>query len=118
MSSVEFLQAFAEAWNEHDLDQIMEFMTDERVFRSSTGSEGKGKEGVRAVFQRILKGMPEMRFSDDEHFVSGDRGLSQWTLTGTDADDGSSIRVHGCDIFRFSGGKIAVKDSYLKQQGG
>jgi ketosteroid isomerase-like protein len=114
MPSVEFLKAFAAAWNAHDLDQIMESMTDECVFRASDGAEARGKVAVRAVFQEVLQSVADIRFSDDEHFASGDRGLSEWTLSGTDADDGSSIQARGCDLFRFRAGKIDLKDTFLK----
>ena len=85
MPSVEFLKTFAAAWNAHDLDAIMKSMSDECVFRSSDGTESQGQEAVRAVFQDVLESVQDIRFVDDEHFASGDRGLSEWTLTGTDA---------------------------------
>lgn len=33
--TTEDLQAFAEAWNRHDLDAIMSFMTEDCVFEAS-----------------------------------------------------------------------------------
>ena len=47
--------------------------------------------------------------------VQGDRGVSEWTFTGTRAD-GSRVDVHGCDLFTFRDGKIATKDSYRKNR--
>ena len=35
--TVELLQAFANAWNRHDVDDLMSFMTDDCVFESSAG---------------------------------------------------------------------------------
>jgi ketosteroid isomerase-like protein len=69
---------------------------------------------VRAAFAAVFVDLPDIRFSDDTHFVSGDRGLSEWVLSGTDAEDGTAVEVKGCDIFTFRDGKIALKDSYLK----
>ena len=37
--TTEFLQAFADAWNRHDLDALMSFMTDDCVFDSSAGPD-------------------------------------------------------------------------------
>jgi|GEM_PF-2245892 hypothetical protein len=37
MPSVEFLQAFAAAWNRHDIDAIMMYMAEDGVFVSSSG---------------------------------------------------------------------------------
>jgi ketosteroid isomerase-like protein len=41
--------------------------------------------------------------------------VSEWTFTGT-RTDGSRVEVHGCDLFTFRDGKIAVKDSYRKNR--
>jgi hypothetical protein len=44
------------------------------------------------------------------HFVCGDRGVSEWTFTGT-RTDGTRVEMNGCDIFTFRDGKIALKNS-------
>ena len=53
--TTELLQAFADAWNRHDVDAIMSFMTDDCVFESSSGPDVcgtryAGREAVRAGF--------------------------------------------------------------------
>lgn len=58
---------------------------------------------------------PNARFHDARHFVAGDRGVSEWTFTGTGAD-GRAVEVNGCDLFTFRGGKIAVKSAYFKNR--
>jgi ketosteroid isomerase-like protein len=117
---VEFLRAFADAWNRHDIEDLMSFMADECVFEPSTGpnvygTRYEGRDEVRAGFLKVFEVTPDGRWSNDSHFVSGDRGVSQWTFTGTLAD-GSRIETNGCDIFTFKDGKIAVKDSYRKNR--
>jgi hypothetical protein len=54
-----------------------------------------------------------VHYSDDRHLVCGDRGVSEWLLTGTTVD-GKEIRVRGCDLFEFDAGRIAKKDSFWK----
>ena len=63
----------------------------------------------------MFRRFPDVHFSNARHFVSGDRGLSEWLFTAT-ASDGQKIEVTGCDVFTFKGGKIAVKNSYLKSR--
>ncbi|MDH3315839.1 MAG: nuclear transport factor 2 family protein [Gammaproteobacteria bacterium] len=118
--TVEFLQAFADAWNRHDVDELMSFMTDDCVFESSAGGDVcgiryKGASEVRAGFSKAWESLPDAKWSDARHFVSGDRGVSEWIFSGTQAD-GKRIEVNGCDIFTFRGGKIAVKNSYRKNR--
>jgi steroid delta-isomerase-like uncharacterized protein len=118
--TTEVLNAFAEAFNRHDADAIMSFMTDDCVFEASAGDDicGKrytGPEAVRAAFAEVFATFPDARWGQARHFVAGDRGVSQWTFTGTRVD-GTRVEVHGCDVFTFRDGKIAVKDSYRKNR--
>ena len=114
------LQDFADAWNRHDADALMSFMSDDCVFEASAGPDVcgaryAGRESVRAGFAEVWATFPDARWSDARHFVHGDRGVSEWTFTGTRAD-GTRVEVHGCDLFTFRGGKIAVKDSFRKNR--
>jgi steroid delta-isomerase-like uncharacterized protein len=116
----EFLQAFAEAWNRHDADALMSFMTDDCIFEASAGAELSGTRyvgpvAVRAGFAEVWSIYPDAHWGHARHFVLGDRGVSEWTFTGT-RTDGSRMEVNGCDLFTFRDGKIAVKNSYRKNR--
>jgi ketosteroid isomerase-like protein len=54
-----------------------------------------------------------VHYSDVEHFVSGDNGMSKWLLTGT-TRDGEKVAVRGCDFYTFRNGLVIRKDSYWK----
>jgi len=114
------LQAFAEAWNRHDAEALMGFMSDDCVFEASAGPDVcgtryVGSEAVRAGFVEVWETYPDARWRSPRHFVCGDRGVSEWTFTGTRAD-GARVEVNGCDVFTFRGGKIALKNSYRKNR--
>ena len=116
----EFLQAFADAWNRHDADALMSFMTDDCVFDASAGAAEcgtryVGREAVQAGYAEVWSVFPDATWSNARHFVQGDRGVSEWKFTGT-RTDGSRVEVNGCDLFTFRGGKIAVKNSYRKNR--
>jgi steroid delta-isomerase-like uncharacterized protein len=118
--SVETLEAFAEAWNRHDADALMTFMTEDCVFESSAGPDAwgtryAGRDAVRAGFVEVWATFPDAHWGNARHFVHGDRGVSEWTFTGTRAD-GSRVVLHGCDLFTFRHGKIALKNSYRKNR--
>lgn len=118
--TVEFLQAFANAWNRHDVDDLMSFMTDDCIFESSSGDEVcgsryEGADAVRAGFAKAWETLPDAKWAEPHHFVCGDRGVSEWTFSGTQTD-GRRVEVNGCDIFTFRDGKIAVKNSYRKSR--
>jgi ketosteroid isomerase-like protein len=112
------LRAIAHGFDTHDLDAIMTHFADDAVFEAPRGSEAwgtriTGKAAVREAFAGRFAGIPDVRYLDDEHFVDGDRGASEWTLSGT-TTDGQRIEVRGCDLWTFRGGRVVKKDSYWK----
>ncbi|MBP6018389.1 MAG: nuclear transport factor 2 family protein [Burkholderiaceae bacterium] len=119
-ATAEMLQAFADAWNQHDVDALMSFMTEDCVFKASAGAEVcgvqyVGREAVRAGFAEVWAVFPDAHWENARHFVQGDRGVSEWTFTGTRAD-GTRVEVDGCDVFTLRGGKILLKNSYRKNR--
>ena len=118
--TTEVLQAFADAWNRHDVDALMSFMSDDCVFEASAGPDicgarYTGREAVRAAFAEVWTTFPDAHWGNASHFVHGDRGVSEWTFTGTRAD-GTCVEVRGCDLLTFRGDKIALKNSYRKNR--
>ncbi len=114
------LQEYSDAWNEHDIDKIMSFMTEDCVFEPGGGPERYGIrfEGAKAVRERCIEvwtDIPDVQFTNGIHFTEGDHGCSEWTITGTHRD-GSKLEVDGCDLFTFENGKIKSKRSYIKNR--
>lgn len=116
--STDMLDAFLDAFNRHDLDEIMTFFGDHPVFDfprgpHAWGTRAEGREEVRRLLANRFEGIPNVNYGEDRHFICGARGVSEWLLTGT-TPEGKEVRVRGCDLFEFEGGKITRKDSYWK----
>ena len=112
------LKSIATAFDEHDLDGIMSHFADDAVFEGPRGTEAwgtrfVGAEAVRDAFAARFSAIPDIRYQQDEHFVDGDRGASEWTLSGT-TTDGQRIEVRGCDLWTFRDGEVVKKDSFWK----
>jgi steroid delta-isomerase-like uncharacterized protein len=108
------------AFNRHDLDAIMDAFSEDCSFDFPRGPEpwGQrfiGKAQVREALAGRFKGIPDVHYGDDRHWVSADgsKGVSEWTLTGT-TTSGISLKVRGCDLWEFDQGKVTRKDSYWK----
>ncbi|MCW5237982.1 nuclear transport factor 2 family protein [Verminephrobacter eiseniae] len=112
------LAAFSAAWNRHDIDALMDFMTADCIFQSAAGpdacgSRHVGAQAVRQAFAAVWQAVPDAQWVGGRHFVHGDFGVSQWTFTGT-AADGSRIEADGIDVFTFRDGKIHLKNVFRK----
>ena len=119
MATVEMLEAIADAFNRHDVDAVMSFFTDDCVFETPRGPEpcGRrlvGRDAVREGVAARFAGIPDVHYGDGTHWVLGDRGVSEWTLTGT-TTDGERLELRGCDLWTFRDGKVLKKDSYWKR---
>jgi len=114
------LKELCEAFNAHDLDRIMAFFADDCTLEMPRGAKPwgtrfQGRRDVREALAGRFRGLPDVHYGDDEHFVdpSANTGISKWTLTGT-GGDGTQIKVRGCDFYTFRDGKVVRKDSYWK----
>ena len=116
--SPETLDAILEAFNNHDLDAIMEFFAEDCSFDMPRGPDPwgarfVGKAAVRQALATRFHGLPDVHYGDGRHWVSGNMGVSEWLLTGTTLE-GRQVRVRGCDHWEFQDDQITRKDSYGK----
>lgn len=117
---IELLEAFSAAWNRHDVDALMSMMADDCVFYTVAGAgvmgnTFQGREQVRQGFEAAWTTLPDAAWNDSEHFVVGDRGVTETTFTGTNAD-GTRVEARMVDVFTFRDGKIAVKNAFRKNR--
>ena len=120
MVDIATLEAFGAAWNRHDIDALMGFMTDDCVFHAVAGPElfgrtFRGRDAVREGFQLAWQTFPDAAWLDADIFIAGDRGVMESTFRGTKAD-GTRIEARMVDVFRFRGDKIACKNAFRKDR--
>ena len=118
--TVATLAAFSAAWNRHDIDSLMSFMSDDCVFQTAAGPEAYGARhagpaAVRTAFESAWINFPDAQWIHDRHFVHENFGVSEWTFTGT-AADGSRVEADGVDVFTFKDGKIQLKNVFRKNR--
>ncbi len=106
MVTLETLKQFLDAFNRHDLDAIMAFFAEDCTMDLPRGSMawGKrltGKDQIRQGCVERFKGLPDAHYGDDRHWVIGNKGFSEWTLTGT-TPLGERVEVRGTDHLRIS----------------
>src|SRR5829696_6065418 len=87
-TKVEALREVLLAFNQHDLDSIMSHFAEDCVFESPRGPDMwghrfVGKEEVGRGLAARFEGIPDVHYGGDEHFACGNRGVSEWTISGT-----------------------------------
>jgi ketosteroid isomerase-like protein len=118
-ATLKLLDRFMDAWNAHDIETLLDCMTEDGVFYASAGpaplgATYRGHAELRKGYSAIWELYPDAQWRNGRHFVSGKDACSQWTFTGTKRD-GARVEVFGCDLFTIRDGKIAVKNSLRKQ---
>ena len=112
--------AYAEAWNSHDVDGILDRLTDDIMWRRPGLSLPlRGKAQVAADVQGLFRAFPDLRFplEDLEVFTHQDphRAVSVWTCHGTMTGrldpgfepTGRPSVISGCTVYRYRHGLIS-----------
>jgi taurine dehydrogenase small subunit len=111
-----------EAFNRHDIDGILRHFTADADWLVSRGvpPEGGrlvGQDAIRGMLQKRFRTIPDMAWEIHSHWVGGNRGCSEWTVTGTETN-GNQLNWFGCDLWDLNdAGQITKKDTYWKYAG-
>ena len=118
--AINMLDAFAQAWNRHDIEGLMGAMHEHCIFETAAGAEvfgtrHVGQAAVRRAFLATFEQFPDAEWRSARHFVADQRGISEWTFCAT-AANGSRIEANGVDVFTFRDGKILIKNVFRKDR--
>ena len=112
------LNGLAAAFNAHDIDGVMRWFAPDCSLdmprgTAPYGTRFQGFEQVKKGLMGRFETTPDVQYSNLEHFVSGNCGMSKWLLTGTKLN-GKKVKVQGCDFYSFQSGRVIRKDAYWK----
>jgi ketosteroid isomerase-like protein len=113
------LAKWQRAWNEHDLDGVMELFHDEVLFVNWTGGKAKGKENLRRAWAPWFTNHGGFRFTEEETFIDEavQKVLYRWQLKWPSSEkgyEGKPEKRQGVDVLHFRDGKIIQKLTYSK----
>jgi len=116
-SSMRAVLAFNEAFNRHDVEGMLQLMSDDCVFENTApapdGTVYKGKEAVSQFWQDFFRESPQAHIEIEEVFGLGLRCIMCWRYEWVDRT-GKNGHVRGADIYRVEDGLIREKLSYVK----
>ena len=107
------------AWDNHDLDGVMELFHDDILFENWTGGQARGKENLRKAWASWFENHGGFKFSEEETFIDVDeqKALYRWQLEWPSLEKGFEGRPEkrrGVDVLHFQDGKIIQKLTYSK----
>lgn len=110
------VEKFNSAFNRHDVDAVMNAMTEDCVFENSSpspdGTRSEGAAAVRAYWEKFFAANPDAFFEAEDIFAAGDRCVVRWIYRKT--KEGKPWHLRGVDVFKVRNGKVAEKMTYVK----
>jgi steroid delta-isomerase-like uncharacterized protein len=117
------IAAYNDAWNGHDLDEIMSMHSPDMVFENHTAGETAEGEAVREHIGAIFETWPDITFSTRRLYVRDGLVVQEWTAEATHANEmrrgdlvaeptGKKITWDGLDVIPFENGLVKRKDVY------
>jgi steroid delta-isomerase-like uncharacterized protein len=107
------------AWNNHDVDALLELVTDDVAYDDPAWPETlHGKDGVRTFFEACHRGLPDMRFSEPVGMFFAEEGarmIVPWHMSATFtgemdppgyAPTGDPVELDGIDVWELRGDKV------------
>lgn len=110
------IRLYEEVINQGNLDVIDEIYDMSGAYLNHAAPFGLAQDvvGLRKLMAEFVIAFPDQHIVADEMFVSGDRVIARWTITGTHrgtffgvAPTGRTMRMTGIDIERVVDGRIA-----------
>ena len=120
----EFIDRYNAAWNDHDVDAILEMHADDSVFENhTTGDVNVGKAAIGNAIRGIFTVFPDLQFETRRQYIRDGLVVQEWTARGTHLGKmsraglqveptGRTVEYRGMDVIPLHDGKVARKDVY------
>ncbi len=118
------LNRYLDAWNRHDLEEVMAAHSVDTVLTLHTGAVSHtGSDAVRSAFRTDLEAWPDVQWAQFRRTVTEGLCVLESTMTATAAspvealgftvDAGSTVRGSCVDLLTLEEGCITRKDTYF-----
>jgi limonene-1,2-epoxide hydrolase len=117
-SAIRVVLEFTEAFNRHDVEDMMECMGDDCVFESASpspdGARYEGKASVAEYWRSFFRESPHAGAEIEEIAGLGLKCILQWRSDWLDGE-GRKRHIRGVDVFQLKNGAICKESSYTKR---
>jgi len=118
------MDRYADAWNRHDIDEILALHTEDTVFENHTsGGKAVGLAELRLLLESVFSTLPDLTFEGRRRYIQGDLVVVEWTAGATFSrpitrggrsylPTGKRLVWNGMDLIPTRDGKVAGKHVY------
>jgi predicted ester cyclase len=124
-ANLEVVKKQIEAFNKHDVKELLALATDDIVFSDSAApADVVGKPAFKKSHDEFFKGFSDVTLTVDKQWAAGDYVVAEGTLTGTNNGDmpsmklkktGKKVTSRWVSILKIQGGK--VKNQWIFDNG-
>lgn len=119
-SGEKIIREWNEAWNAHEVERILSYLTDDIVFEDLGGARVmRGKVQMRKWIEETFHAFPDFRTDLTSLFAVGTQAASEWVARGTLKGEvfhlkptGRSYSVRGASMMELRDGKIKRNTDY------
>jgi steroid delta-isomerase-like uncharacterized protein len=120
----EFIERYNNAWNDHDVEAIVDMHTTDSVFENhTTGDVNVGRDAICSAIRGIFTVFPDLRFETRRAYIRDNLVVQEWTARGTHLGKmnragleveptGKTVEYRGLDVIPIEDGLVARKDVY------
>jgi ketosteroid isomerase-like protein len=109
----ELIQRYFDAFNRHDLEEVMACFHEQPVIVDTEGRRFDGREEVRRHYETGFALLPDGRCDLRSMTGNNGRGMAESLFHGTRPRDGRVIKALGAEVSEYADGKIQEIRDYL-----
>lgn len=103
---------FCNAWPRANIDELMNFFTDDAVYHNIPMEPAKGKAAIRAVINSFLPGAKSIQFKIVHSAAAGNVVFNE-RIDIFDQKDGKHMELPVTGVFEVKGGKLCAWRDYF-----
>jgi uncharacterized protein len=107
----EIVQQINDAFAENNLEKVLSFCSDDFTWTMVGESTVKGKDPIRKWMASMAPQPP--KFTVDATVAEGDFVITRGDMTMAERKNGPAVPYAFCDIYRFSGDKVADLTAFV-----
>lgn len=113
---IDAARQFTRAFNENDLDGVMEWFAADSVYDQFDGAQARGRDEIRTAFEPQFAGaFGVMKFNEEELFVDADERKAMISWACSIESKQGTVSWRGLDLLSFDEGlRITRKSTYAK----